>query len=246
MTDGDRTRDLQSHNLALYQLSYSHHDESAVAGMNSKAPRPRPSTGSDMPRAGAARQVPTVRRLRATAVGGTDATRLSFLQLTPELLSFQHRSASPSVITKEKQMTRLRTLFLVAALAMAPGALTPALAGEADDLQRMIDVARQGANDLERLDDQRAVREDITLLRVWLDSAWRLRSEQKYDEVRVVLDRCQAQADMIRQRITATKLSSEAAAKEAQLARVRANIDNTKKTLQKTLMEKAGLEAKAK
>lgn len=28
MTDGTRTRDVQDHNLALYQLSYGHHDGS--------------------------------------------------------------------------------------------------------------------------------------------------------------------------------------------------------------------------
>jgi site-specific recombinase len=102
-----------------------------------------------------------------------------------------------------------------------------AAAGEADDLQRMIDTARQAANDLERLDEQKAVREELTLLRVWLDAAWRLRSEQKYDEVRVVLDRCQAQGDMIRQKIIAAKASSEAARKEDELKRVRDKIAKT-------------------
>src|SRR3954451_8394288 len=68
-----------------------------------------------------------------------------------------------------------------------------ARAGEADDLQRMIEVARQGAKDLERLDDQGAVRDEVTLLNVWLNQAWQLRAQQKYDDVRVMLDRVQAQ-----------------------------------------------------
>jgi hypothetical protein len=87
-------------------------------------------------------------------------------------------------------------------------------AGEADDLQVMIDRARNGVTDLERLDERSATREDAALLRLWLDEAWRLRSEQKYDEVRLVLDRCDAQAAMIREKIQAAKLLAQAAEKE--------------------------------
>ena len=48
-----------------------------------------------------------------------------------------------------------------------------ALVREADDLQRMIDSARQNTRDLERLDELGAVREEITLMRSWLDQSWR-------------------------------------------------------------------------
>jgi hypothetical protein len=140
-------------------------------------------------------------------------------------------------------MSRIRTILGVVLLL---GFSSIAAAGEADDLQRMIDAARTGANDLERLDEQKAVREEVTLLRVWLDTAWRLRSEQKYDEVRVVLDRCQAQGDMIRQKIIAVKASSEAARKEEELRRVRERIAKTKEAIHAATLQKAALEGKLK
>ena len=141
-------------------------------------------------------------------------------------------------------MSRSRTIFLVAAvvgLAFLVGT-TRARAGEADDLQRMIDVGKTVADDLERLDDQKAAREELTLLRVWLNSAWTLRSDQRYDEVRVVLDRTQAQGDMIRQQITAAKLSRDAAQKEAELAKLRDDIAKTKQAIQAATLQKAALE----
>ena len=119
-------------------------------------------------------------------------------------------------------------------------------AGEADDLQRMIDTARQGAKDLSGLDEQRAVRDELTVMNVWLDAAWRMRSEQKYDEVREVLDRCQAQAEMIRQKIVAAKASAEATKKEAEVARIRSEIVKTKEALHAATIQKAALDARTK
>lgn len=140
-------------------------------------------------------------------------------------------------------MSRIGTILGAVALW---GVSSRALAGEADDLQRMIDAAKQAASDLERLDDLKAAREDVTLLRVWLDSAWRLRSDQKYDDVRVVLDRCQAQGDMIRQKIQAAKVTGEAARKEEELRRLRDQIARTKEAIQAATLQKAALEAKVK
>jgi hypothetical protein len=122
----------------------------------------------------------------------------------------------------------------------------PAAAGEADDLQAMIDRARQGTQDLERLDERGTSREDVTLLRTWLDEAWRFRSEQEFDKVRVVLTRCDAQAEMIRQKIAASKVSAQAAEKEAGLKRLRDDIDKTKKAIHQAALQKAGLEARTK
>ena len=139
-------------------------------------------------------------------------------------------------------MIRIATILLGASLAFS----SVALAGEADDLQRMIDTARQGANDLERLDELKASREDLTLLRVWLDAAWRLRSEEKYDEVRVVLDRCQAQGDMIRQRIAAAKLTLEATKKEDEVKRLQSLIAKTKEAIQTATLQKAALDGRTK
>jgi hypothetical protein len=143
-------------------------------------------------------------------------------------------------------MSRARSISLVGAvlglgLAFLAGA-PRAHAGEADDLQRMIDVGKTVADDLERLDDQKAARVELTLLRVWLNTAWTLRSDQRYDEVRVVLDRTQAQGDMIRQQITAAKLSRDAAQKEAELAKLRDDIAKTKQAIQAATLQKAALE----
>ncbi len=121
-----------------------------------------------------------------------------------------------------------------------------AFAGEADDLQNMIERQRQGTQDLERLDEKGATREETTLLRTWLDEAWRYRSESEFDKVRIVLARCDAQTEMIRQKINASKLTTVATEKEAALQKLRANIDRTKKALDEARLLKAGLEARTK
>jgi len=137
-------------------------------------------------------------------------------------------------------------LALILGAVVLLGSSSMAVAGEADDLQRMIDTAKTAANDLERLDEQKAVREEITLMRVWLDSAWRLRSDQKYDETRVVLDRCQAQGDMIRQKILASKASADAARKEDEVRKLRDKIAKTKQAIQDVTLQKAALEGRVK
>jgi soluble cytochrome b562 len=137
------------------------------------------------------------------------------------------------------------TTTLAVALAVALlGGRSPARAGEADDLQAMIERARNGASDLERLDERNAARDEVTLMRVWLDEAWRLRSEGKYDEVREVLTRTDAQAEMIRQKIVAAGLAADAAAREAELQKLRAAIEKTRRAIATATVEKAGLEAK--
>jgi hypothetical protein len=120
-----------------------------------------------------------------------------------------------------------------------------ARAGEADDLQRIIEDKRQTATDLERLDEQKVAGTDVTVLRMWLDTAWTLRSQEKYDEVRVVVDRCKAQADMIREKITASKLDAVAKQKEADVARTRATLERTKKALENAKVQKIRLGGKS-
>jgi hypothetical protein len=134
---------------------------------------------------------------------------------------------------------------LVSVLAILPAAGTAA-AGEADDLQAMIDRARNGVTDLERLDERGASREDAALLRRWLEEAWGLRSEQKYDEVRIVLDRCDAQAEMIRQKILAAKVMAQALEREETLKRLRDNIEKTRRAIQQATIQKAALEQRGK
>ena len=115
-------------------------------------------------------------------------------------------------------------------------------AGEEDDLQRQIETQRAGVNDLDRLDDQRATTEEITMLKTWLDEAWSLRSKHEYDQVREVLDRCLAQAELVRQRISAAKLRAQAQKREATVTELRAKIAQTRKTLLDTQIKKKALE----
>jgi hypothetical protein len=129
------------------------------------------------------------------------------------------------------------------AAALAPRA---ARAGEADDLQVMIDRARNGVPDLERQDERGAARDEASVLRMWLDEAWRLRSEQKYDEVRIVLDRCDAQTAMIREKIAASKETAQANARDQTLKRLRESIEKTRRDILKAITDKAALEARAK
>lgn len=138
-------------------------------------------------------------------------------------------------------MTRYATVFLFLAFMTVPAL---ARAGEADDLQRQIDYLKQTTNDLERQDDQKAVSTDVTMMRSWLDNAWTLRSQEKYDEVRIVLDRCEAQANMVRQRLTASKLAAQAAAKEDEVTRAKAQLARTKKALENAKIQKARMEGK--
>ena len=140
-------------------------------------------------------------------------------------------------------MTRYATMFLFLAFLAVP---VLARAGEADDLQRQIDYLKQTTNDLERQNDQKAaaVTTDLTMMRAWLDNAWTLRSQEKYDEVRVVLDRCEAQANMVRQRLNAAKLAAQATAKEDEVKRARSQLARTKKALENAKIQKARLEGK--
>ena len=138
-------------------------------------------------------------------------------------------------------MTRYATVFLFLAFLAVP---LVARAGEADDLQRQIDYLKQTTPDLERQDEQKSVASDIMMMRSWLDNGWTLRSQEKYDEVRIILDRCEAQANMVRQRLTAAKLSAQAAAKEDEVKRARAQLARTKKALENAKIQKARLEGK--
>jgi hypothetical protein len=139
-------------------------------------------------------------------------------------------------------MYRYATSFLLLVTLSLPSL---ARAGEADDLQRIIEDKRQTATDLDRLDEQKVAGTDVTVLRMWLDTAWSLRSQEKYDEVRVVVDRCKAQADMIREKITASKLEAVAKQKEADVARARATLDRTKKALENAKVQKIRLGGKS-
>jgi hypothetical protein len=137
----------------------------------------------------------------------------------------------------------------VLSLVVASATLTTtriARAGEEDDLQRQIETQRAGEADIERLDELHAAGDEITLLKAWLDEAWALRAKHEYDQVREVLDRALAQAELIRQKISASKLRAQAEKREAALQETRRKTDQARKALADTVLKKKALEASSK
>jgi hypothetical protein len=120
-----------------------------------------------------------------------------------------------------------------------------ARAGEEDDLQRQIDTQKASVADLERLDELKAVTDEIARLKSWLDEAWGLRAKHEYDQVREVLDRTLKQADLIRAEITVSKLRAQEQKREVALKDVKDKIAKTRKTLQETSDKKKALEKAA-
>ena len=144
-------------------------------------------------------------------------------------------------------MTRARRMWGVLAIGVG---LTAALggaarAGEEDDLQRQIDTQKSSVADLERLDELKAVTDEIGRLKSWLDEAWGLRAKHEYDEVRTVLDRALKQEDLIRAEITVSKLRAQELKREASLKEIKDKIARTRKTLQETSDKKKTLEKAA-
>ena len=137
---------------------------------------------------------------------------------------------------------RLRRTLQVLMVAASLGAASGAWAGEEDDLQRQIETQRAGVADLERLDELKATTDEITMLRAWLDEVWALRSKHDYDQVREVLDRALKQADLIRAKITVSKLRAQAQKREAALQDTRTKIAQSRKALQDTTLKKKILE----
>jgi hypothetical protein len=140
-----------------------------------------------------------------------------------------------------------RVVSFAAALAfLYMGAALPAHAGEEDDLQRQIETQRAGVTDIERLDELHAAGDEIILLKTWLDEAWNLRAKHEYDQVREVLDRSLAQAELIRQKINASKLRAQADKRESELQTLRRKIEQARKNLQDTIVKKKALEQVSK
>lgn len=122
-----------------------------------------------------------------------------------------------------------------------------ALAGqEAEDLKRQIESQRAAVSDLDRLDDRHLVTDEITLLKTWLDEAWSQYSKEEWKRVREVVDRCIAQAELIRQKITAGKMTAYANDREAAVRATRDKIERTKKSLLDAQSTKKALEMTSK
>jgi len=130
----------------------------------------------------------------------------------------------------------------VVALALGTALTGRAFAGEEDDLQRQIDTQKSSVVDLERLDELKAVGDEISLLRSWLDEAWNLRAKHEYDQVRDVLDRALKQEDLIRAKIIVSKLRAQEQRHEAALKDLNNRIARTRKALQDTVDKKKAIE----
>jgi predicted transcriptional regulator len=117
---------------------------------------------------------------------------------------------------------------------------------EAEDLKRQIESQRAAVSDLERLDDRHMVTDEITLLKSWLDEAWQQYSKEEWKKVREVVDRCIAQAELIRDKITAAKMTAYANDREAAVRATRDKIERTKKALLDAQSTKKALEMTSK
>ncbi len=123
----------------------------------------------------------------------------------------------------------------------------PAFAGqEEQDLKRQIESERAAVSDLERIDDRHLVTDEITLLKSWLDEAWQQYSKEEWKRVREVVDRCIAQAELIRQKSTAGKMTAYANDREAAVRSTREKIERTKKALLDAQSTKKALEMTSK
>ena len=132
------------------------------------------------------------------------------------------------------------------AAVLAPASLARASKAEANDLRRQIDSQRSGIADLERLDETRKTAGETALLRSWLDEADALHAKEEWDKVRLVLDRCVAQTEFIRQKTVAAKLGAQADERERAAKASRDKLERTKRDLQEAQTNKKAMEMNAK
>jgi hypothetical protein len=117
---------------------------------------------------------------------------------------------------------------------------------ESADLRREIASQLAGVSDLERLDERHAVTDELTLLRTWVDEARGQLAKENFDRVREVIDRCIAEAELIRQKITTSKMVAHAADREAALKHSRERVEKTRQALQQALITKKAMELNSK
>jgi len=140
-------------------------------------------------------------------------------------------------------MTSLRVAAAALALLLVTGAArSHAWADEEDDIQRQIDVQKSGVADLEHLDRQHAATSEIQRLRDWLGQAWDLRNKHEPDDAREVLERCVAQAELVRQVISAAQLKTQVADRETKLNATKSETEKKKKALLDAQVRKRALE----
>src|SRR5881628_1798391 len=112
----------------------------------------------------------------------------------------------------------------IALALLVTGLPRSARADEEDDIQRQIDAQKAGVPDLEHLDRNHAADPEIQRLRDWLGAAWDLRNKHEIEEARIVLERCMAQAELVRQVISAAQLKAQVSERESKLDHTKAEI----------------------
>lgn len=110
------------------------------------------------------------------------------------------------------------------------------------DLRRRLESQRAAVEDLKALDQTRAAEQEIALLRNWLDEAWTQLAREEEDTVRMLLDRCDAQAVYIREAIQAAKAKADADKTEAAVRASRAKVEKTREDLKEAEVKKKALE----
>jgi hypothetical protein len=134
------------------------------------------------------------------------------------------------------------TLALACSLALGSSSLAHASKAEASDLRRQIDSARAAVADLERLDETHRTQAETTLLRAWLDEADAEHAHEQWDKVRLTLDRCVAQAELVRQKTIAYRIGAQADDRERAARASRDKLERTKKELADPMTTKKALE----
>jgi hypothetical protein len=140
--------------------------------------------------------------------------------------------------------TMMRRLYVLSVVVLLHGA-RPAEAGN-KDLEREIKAQQSAANDLANLDTGRLVQDEITLLRTWLDEAASKLSKDQGTRARESLDRCVAQADLIRVKLATAKLKADATAREQAARDARDKVKKTQKALEDAIVKKKAMEMNAK
>src|SRR5262245_62152836 len=135
--------------------------------------------------------------------------------------------------------------FLLVSITTLICATGAARAGN-NDIQREIKAQQATANDLSALDTNRVVADEIALLKTWLDEAWTKQSKDQGGRAREVLDRCVAQADLIRQKIATAKIMAEADAHEKAARESRDKVKRTQKALEDANVKRKAMERNAK
>jgi hypothetical protein len=130
----------------------------------------------------------------------------------------------------------------IALALLVTGLPRSARADEEDDIQRQIDSQKAGVPDLEHLDRTHAAASEIQRLRDWLGTAWDLRNKHEPDEAREVLERCMAQAELVRQVISTAQLKAQVAERETKLENTKTETDKKRRALMDAQVKKKSLE----